>query len=158
MRIARAGFVVAAVIASVQSLACARQQIALESTTEAAQQQEVRAVLDSWLAALIRGDVTSLEKIIAPDYAITVADGRVLNREQDLAPIRLAQFKFLSAEVEDVRIRIVGTAAIVTGIGKYTILANGKNSTFRERFTDVYAKRDGQWHPIASHSTPLRGT
>ena len=120
-------------------------------------EQAVRAVLESWLKALERGDTVALKQIIAEDYLITVADGRVLNREQDLAPIVAGRLQFLSAKTDSLRIRIFGNAAIVTGVGTYTVKMGDKSPLIRERFTDVYIKRGGFWQPVSSHSTPLRG-
>lgn len=120
-------------------------------------ERAVREVLDSWLKALERGDTITLKRIIADDYLITVADGRVLNREQDLAPIVAGRLQFLSTKTDSLRIRIFGNAAIVTGIGTYTVKMGDKSPVIRERFTDVYIKRGGVWQPVASHSTPLRG-
>lgn len=120
-------------------------------------EQAVRAVLDSWLKALERGDTAALKRIIAEDYLISVSDGRILNREEDLAPIVAGKLQFLSAKTDSVRIRVFGNAAIVTGVGAYTVKMGDKSMVIRERFTDVYIKRDGVWHPVSSHSTPLRG-
>ena len=120
-------------------------------------EQAVRGVLDSWLKALERSDTIALKRIIADDYLITVADGRVLNREQDLAPIIAGRLQFLSAKTDSLRIRIFGNAAIVTGVGTYTVKMGDKSPVIRERFTDVYIKRDGVWQPVSSHSTPLQG-
>jgi uncharacterized protein (TIGR02246 family) len=120
-------------------------------------EQAVRAVLDSWLKALERGDTAALKQIIAEDYLITVSDGRILNREEDLAPIVAGRLQFLSAKTDSVRIRVFGNAAIVTGVGAYTVKMGDKPVAIRERFTDVYIKRDGVWKPVSSHSTPLRG-
>lgn len=119
-------------------------------------EQAVRAVLDSWLKALERGDTVALKRIIAEDYLITVSDGRILNREEDLAPIVAGKLQFLSAKTDSLRIRVFGNAAIVTGVGIYTVKMGDKSPVIRERFTDVYIKRDGVWQPVSSHSTPLR--
>jgi hypothetical protein len=120
-------------------------------------EQAVRAVLDSWLKALERGDTIALKRIIAEDYLITVSDGRILSRDEDLAPIVGGKLQFLSAKTDSLRIRVFGNAAIVTGVGIYNVKMGDKSPVFRERFTDVYIKRGGVWQPVSSHSTPLRG-
>jgi hypothetical protein len=120
-------------------------------------EREVRQVLDEWLAALKRGDVAALERIIADDYLVTVSDGRVLNREQDLATIREG-VKFESAIAQDVRVRVFKETAIVTGEGIFKVRVKDKDFDIRERFTDIYVKRRGHWQPVASHSTSLKKT
>jgi uncharacterized protein (TIGR02246 family) len=117
-------------------------------------EREIRQVLADWLAALQRGDLVALERIIAEDYIITVG-GRQLGREEDLEPIRAGTLHFASATTDSVRVRVFGIAAVVTGIGAYRITMGEKSADVRERFTDVYVKRGGRWQPVASHSTPL---
>lgn len=117
-------------------------------------EREVRQVLDEWLDALRRGDLTALERIIAEDYMITLSDGRVINREEDLAPVR-AGMKFESATAQNVRVRIFKETAIVTGEGIFKVRIKDKDFDVRERFTDIYVKRRGRWQPVASHSTSL---
>lgn len=93
--------------------------------------------------------------IIAEDYLITVSDGRILSREEDLAPIVGGKLQFRSARTDSLGIRVFGNAAIVTGIGIYNVKMGDKSLVIRERFTDVYIKRIGLWQPVSSHSTPL---
>lgn len=117
-------------------------------------EREVLQVMNNWLDALKQGDLAALERIIGDDYQITVSDGKVLNRTQDLEPLR-AGMKFINATTEDVRVRVFKEMAVVTGRGMYRINFNGKEFDVRERFTDVYVKRKGVWQPVASHSTTL---
>jgi glyoxylase-like metal-dependent hydrolase (beta-lactamase superfamily II) len=119
-------------------------------------ERAVLAVLHDWLGALQRADSAALRHIIAEDYAITLGDGRVLNRDQDLAPVVSRRFRFVSATVDSVRVRFFGAAAVVTGVGSYVVSMGDRQSALRERFTDVYAFRGGRWQPVASHSSPLR--
>jgi glyoxylase-like metal-dependent hydrolase (beta-lactamase superfamily II) len=130
---------------------------AVYSPQPSADEIAIRRVLEEWLDALRRADTAALQRIIPEDYSITVEDGRVLNRDQDLAPIKSGRLRFQSMKTDSVRVRIFGDAAVVTGIGSYSAIVGTKMSAFRERFTDVYVKRGGKWQPVASHSTPLHG-
>lgn len=120
--------------------------------------KEVRAVLDQWLSALAKNDFTTVQRIVADDYVITAGgEGKVMDKTEDLAPLQSGEVKFTSAEASDVDIRIFGDTAIVTGLGRYVVvMPDGKSAEFRERFTDVYARRKGRWQPVASHTTPVK--
>ncbi len=111
--------------------------------------------LNEWLRALERGDTSALTEIIAPDYSITLSDGRVVNREEDLAPVK-SGMRFTSARADSVQIRVIGQAAIVTGHGTYEVSRGNRTMSVQERFSDVWAKRAGRWHPVASASVALR--
>lgn len=119
-------------------------------------QGEVLAVLHEWLDALAKNDLPRIERIMADDYRITVSNGRILDKREDLEPLKSGKVKFDTAEVEDVNVRMFGTAAVVTGVAKFTARVDGKPASFKERFTDVYAKRNGRWQPVASHTTPIK--
>ncbi len=116
----------------------------------------IRAVLHQWIDALKKGDMVALQQILPADYRITLSDGRILNREENLEPIAKKQFTFSSAGVDSVDVRVFGDAAVVTGVGIFTVLMGEKSMDVRERFTDTYVRRKGKWQPVASHSTPLR--
>jgi ketosteroid isomerase-like protein len=117
-------------------------------------EQAVLKQLDSWIEALKRNDITALNRIIAEDFMLVEVNGNLLNREQDLEPVKSGDLKFQSLTTEDVKVFVYGETAIVTGRGVYEITYKGKASTIRERFFDVFQKRKGQWRVIASRPTP----
>ncbi|MBC7930233.1 MAG: nuclear transport factor 2 family protein [Rubrivivax sp.] len=135
--------------------AASGQQIQTVAGNGSRDQQAVIKILRDWLGALARNDLAAVERIIADDYVITAAEGVVLNKERDLAPLRSGDTKFDSASAEDVNVRVFGHTAIVTGIAAFSVRVRGKAFDLRERFTDVYVKRKGRWQPVSSHTTPL---
>ena len=135
--------------------AASGQQIQTVAGNASKDQQAVIKVLREWLGALARNDLAAVERIVADDYVITASPGVVLNKDQDLAPLRSGDTKFDSASAEDVNVRVFGSTAIVTGIAAFSVPIRGKAFDLRERFTDVYVKRKGRWQPVSSHTTPL---
>jgi uncharacterized protein (TIGR02246 family) len=119
------------------------------------EEQAVRDVLRRWIDALAKNDLATISSIIADDYIITTSDGKVLDKEQDLAPLKSGDVKFDSAAVEEVKVRIYGDSAVVTGIEIFKVSVKGRSFDVRERFTDVYVKRNGTWRPVAAHSGPV---
>lgn len=60
------------------------------------------------------------------------------------------------AELSELRIRMHGNTAVVTGAYHEKGDSKGKNYEYRDRLTDVWMKTDGKWQVIASHySVPL---
>jgi ketosteroid isomerase-like protein len=137
------------------SAAAPAQEAGPEPKTKEA--REVFAVLREWLGALARNDLPAVERIVADDYRITAsAEGVVLDKTQDLAPLKSGEIKFETAEASDVDVRVFGDTAVVTGVARFRVNSGGRALNFAERFTDVYVKRKGRWQPVASHTTPLR--
>lgn len=126
------------------------------SSRQSKDEQAVLRLEREWLEALKRKDLAALDRIIADDFLITTADGQRLNKEQDLAPIRDADFKFESGEVEGIEVRVYGSTAVVTGTGIFKGTFKGKPFVSRERFTDIYSKRKGRWQVVASHLSPAK--
>jgi ketosteroid isomerase-like protein len=149
------GLICALLLVVLQGVASG-QEVKTAGELKGKQEREVLAALRTWLDALARNDFAAVERIVADDYVITAAEGKVMNKTEDLEPIKTGDVKFETANVEDVNIRVFGKTAIVTGIGSFKVVSHGRRFEARERFTDVYVKRKGRWQPVASHTTPLR--
>jgi ketosteroid isomerase-like protein len=110
-------------------------------------------------AAVVRGDVTFLDKICASDFSFTHGDGwttggaplRVENRAQWLASISKAPYLF--RELDSVQVELHGDVAIT--YGRYRARYRAGNPEQREFivwFERLYARRNGGWQ-FLSHRT-----
>lgn len=138
--------------------ACAGAVSPAPPSTQASAEEAVRSLQWEWLAALERGDVPAIERIVAPDYVITAADGNVLTRTEDLAPLVAGDLKFEKAGIEELRVRVFGDSAVTTGIAFFVGTVRGRRFEGRERFTDTWVKRYGRWVAVASHNSRLPQT
>ena len=55
--------------------------------------------------------------------------------------------------IDDVRVRVYGDAAIVTGRTHGLGCLQGESYDVVIRFTDTFVRRDRQWQAIASHAS-----
>ncbi len=61
------------------------------------------------------------------------------------------------AEMSDLKVRMHGNAAIVTGAYHERGESNGKRYEYHDRLTDVWMKVSGKWQVVASHySVPVK--
>ena len=110
-------------------------------------------------AAVVRGDVTYLDRIIASDFMFTHGDGwttggaplKVDDRASWLAAV--AKAPYLRRDLDSVKVEMHGDIAIT--YGRY--VADFKEGLpdrthFTVWFERVYAKRNGQWQYL-SHRT-----
>jgi ketosteroid isomerase-like protein len=58
----------------------------------------------------------------------------------------------VSYKLEDMRVRICGNAAVVTGRNVLQASLKGKDTSGPYRFTDVFVKRDGRWQCVATQA------
>ena len=107
-------------------------------------------------AALIKRDAASFGRIFADDAVLTSPDGTVQTKEQLLADVKSGSLVLESSDIADMKVHVHGDAALVTYAttdkGKY----KGQDISGRYRWTDVFVRRSGTWHIVASQGTPIQ--
>ena len=103
-------------------------------------------VLDDVLAEIDR----DLE-MLADDFVITVEDGSTYGKEGYIAHTADKSTHVEVAEMSDLKARMHGNTAVITGAYHERGTSKGKSYEYRDRFTDVWIKNDGKWQVIASH-------
>ena len=106
-----------------------------------------------WNDAYVHGKVEPLEQLLADDLIVTMTDMAVLTKAQSIGLLRSGHLKFPRYETSDIRIRVYGDAAVVTGRLQRTRTVSGKNVDDDWRFTKVYVRRSGKWQVVAWHAS-----
>ena len=91
-------------------------------------------------------DVNRFDEILAQDFLNTDPQGILLGKDQFLKQIA-APAKVSNIAAHDVQIRVLGDAAIIHARTTCD-LSDGRQAT--GRYTDVYARREGQWFCVAA--------
>lgn len=146
--------IVASLLLIVTTSAALGQITNKRSNSQSKAEQEVLKVMSDWIEALKRNDGAALDRLVADDFHIVLSDGRTRSKEEELAPTKSGDIKFEHLSAEEVQVFVSGDTAIATGIGIYKGTSKGQPFEGRERFFDVYQKRNGQWKILASRSTP----
>jgi hypothetical protein len=76
-----------------------------------------------------------------------------MSRAEALAFARTGRMRFERYESSDVKIRVYGDAAVVTGRIQRTRVVGGERRADDWRFTKVYARRDGAWRVVSFHAS-----
>ena len=69
-----------------------------------------------------------------------------------------ARYVVKSMNVRDLKVRVMGDVAIVQGVDEEVTTVDGKDTSGKWAFTDVFARRDGQWVAVASHTSEVKPT
>jgi hypothetical protein len=98
----------------------------------------------------------------ADDIVVTNTDGTTATKADDVAAVESGALTAEGWELADLKVKVLdGDAAVVTGRG---IIKNGKYKgpdgrvqalKPEYRFTDVFARRNGQWQAVASQATTI---
>lgn len=120
-------------------------------------ERELRRLEDEWLGSYLRGDRATFDRIVTDDFTGTDESARVRNKAEERELIQPPPASIKSSLTnEDVRVRIYGDAAIVTGrIVVKTQLPDQPEIGFQSRFTDTFLKRQGRWQVAARHYSRL---
>lgn len=107
-----------------------------------------------WNDAHVKGDAEALDALWANDLTVTVAGMPIMNKADSLAMVRSGRMPFLKYETSEIRVRLIGDAALVTGRVARERSMNGKDLADDWRFTKVYARSHGRWQVVAWHASP----
>lgn len=108
-------------------------------------EQQVRRLEQDLIEAFRGNDTASLATIMADDFVFTDPRGRSITKDRWLEDLASGAFAFESIEIEGLRVRLAGDAALVTGL--VTLKARSREGGYNGQFgvVDVYMKRDGHW-------------
>lgn len=104
---------------------------------------------EDYIHSVQHSDVKRFGEILADDFLCSNPDGSLIDRGQFLLqtarPVAIANL-----QAHDVIIRLMGDFAIIHAKTTYT-MADGRAAS--GRYTDVWARRGGQWLAVSAHVT-----
>jgi ketosteroid isomerase-like protein len=127
----------------------------LAQTQTESVEQELLKLEQEGTNAIIKGDVAFLDRILAEDWMVTDSDGVLTTKAQSLAAIKSSETIISSMVADDMKVRIYGDAAVVTGRNTVKSMREGKDISGQERWTDTWIKYDGRWKCVATHSSKI---
>lgn len=118
-----------------------------------------RAVVDTLhkvCKAYEHSDADAMSELFTEDFTLTNSAGVVTTRTDDVNLARGKTVHYDKFEKKDMKARLHGDAAIVTG--RTTVKGtSGKNSFSAEfQFTDTLVLQDGRWRVASSHVSILK--
>jgi ketosteroid isomerase-like protein len=69
-----------------------------------------------------------------------------------------ARYVVRRMDVRDLKVRLMGDVAVVQGVDEEVTSVDGRDTSGKWAFTDVFARRDGQWVAVASHTSEVKPT
>jgi len=102
-----------------------------------------------YIRSVQASDVRRFEEILADDFVCSNPDGSLVDREGFLKQTALP-VKISGLQAHDVKVRIMGDFAIIHARTTYT-MPDGRPGS--GRYTDVWARRNGDWLAVSAHVT-----
>jgi hypothetical protein len=113
--------------------------------------------VEAFRQAQVAKDGKALEKLCMPELSYSHSDARVEDKETFVVNATANKTKFVSLKYDDVKVRVVGDAAIVRfhWIGESEAIADGKKSSTNLHILMNWVKRGPDWKLLSRASTKL---
>jgi len=109
-----------------------------------------------WNQAQVSRDATAIASMIGDRFVNTEYDGEVSNRGKFLADFADPKFRPSLMNIEDVKVEMYQSTAVVTGTYHTKGIYGTKPYEHVGRFTDTWIFQDGKWFCVASHTSLLK--
>jgi ketosteroid isomerase-like protein len=123
--------------------------VAQQSTAE----QQIQEASKVYEQALTQKNEPLLKSILADNFILTTASGKVLTKKDMMLNLTKEGTKYDKFESSEVRISVLNEAAIETGKVHTVGTRAGKKIAETTRYTDFWVKIQGKWLLLAEHSS-----
>jgi len=114
---------------------------------------EIKSLEARRFKALTAADVPALEKLVSDDLVYTHATGWRQTKAEFLASVRTGEIQYHSFTSADVKLRVYGGTALVTGRASVKARAQGQELDVDLVYLEAFVKQDGGWLLVAWQST-----
>ena len=122
------------------------------SFAQTSAQREVLQFERDACKAFLDADVPALERVLTPDFTLTLSSGEVSTRADEINELQSKKVHYDVFENYDMLARLYGNdTAVVLGKTRVKGIADGKTFDRIVQFTDTLIKRDGRWQLAAGH-------
>ena len=103
--------------------------------------------------AFVRGNTDVLDRDTASDYTTINGVGKMSTKPQMMENLRQGKTKVLSVTLDNLKARIYGDTAVLTGEYRDVNVRDGVQRETHALFTRVFVKNDGHWQAVAYQQT-----
>nr|WP_179490055.1 nuclear transport factor 2 family protein [Granulicella arctica] len=120
--------------------------------------REIEVLEEQWRTALIAGDVAALDRLMSDDFIGISMTGQVNTKMQQLDRVRNRTLVITKMDLSDVKIKLVGSVAIVTSLSQIEGMNDGLSMQGTFRYTRVYQRLpSGVWETTNFEATRVPG-
>jgi len=116
-------------------------------------EEELLKLENEFARAVTSNDADALDELLADDWVIVEPDGSFIDKARFLGVIKSGALSHESMEFTDLRVRIYGNTAVVTGLTATKGKFMGQDFTACERATDIFVKHTDRWQCVFTQLT-----
>jgi hypothetical protein len=137
-------------------LAAALLSVMLPMTARAADTDKELARLSIQITdALVKSDAAFLDSALTDDWMVITADGSAVEKAQHEKEWKDGTLKYLVMDKSELKVPTYGDTGVVTGRIWTRMSFKGQEFDANDRFTEVYARRDGKWRCVSVQVTRI---
>ena len=140
-------FITIALMMLFGSLAYGQKKMTVEQTLMKMEQEMTDAI--------VKSDFTVFDKYVGDNAALTDPGGIMSNKMQTMASFKAGDLKITSSKIDDMKVQMYGTTAIVTYRTTDKGTFKGEDISGQYRWTDTFVKIGGKWMMVASQGTEI---
>ncbi len=106
--------------------------------------------------AMIQRDISTLSKLVADEWTIQQDSDQLGTKAGFINDIQSRKLVVTRFNIHDLRIRVLGTVAVVQAFDDEDSFYDGKDGSGTYSWLDVWVQRQGQWVSIATQLTKVR--
>ena len=115
----------------------------------------IRRIEYEWADTSRTKNANKLGEILTDGWVGLDSSGNQKDKSKVLSDLRSSLNVVESIDVGPMNVRVFGKTAVVTGSTTEKSTENGKDSSGRYVWTDVFVKQHGKWRAVASQSIKL---
>lgn len=119
-------------------------------------EEQIKKMETERAAAVVKGDADTLAKMTSDDYMLINVNGQMSDKAQTMEAIKSGQIKLSQDDLSDLKVRVYGNTAVVTGKADVKGTIAGKDASGQILFTRVYVKKGGKWLSVAFQQTKVQ--
>jgi ketosteroid isomerase-like protein len=122
-----------------------------------ADEDAVAKNVEAFRAAQVAADAKAFDSLCAPELSYSHSDGRVEDKATFITNATSGKSKFLSLAYDDLKVRVVGTVAVVRfhWKGESEVVADGKKNSTNLHILMNWQKQGADWKLLSRASTKL---
>ena len=106
-----------------------------------------------WVDAIVKKDAARLERLLAEDFVGTSPTAHTYTKQMALNDLESGTYVVKSMNLDDVSANIYGDTAVAFTSQEEESSYGGKASGGHYHYTNVWARKNGEWRVVASHGS-----
>jgi ketosteroid isomerase-like protein len=120
------------------------------TSAQLAAEKYIREGEARWTEAIVSGDVSIAQRILADDFVgVDPSDGHLYDKREEISSTRQERSRYISDHLTNVKIRFFGNTAIAQGSESW-VRRTGEPRRGRFVWTDIWVLRNGRWRIVAA--------